>query len=246
MTAEGDSKSRKVIPKGSSETVTLWQTPTVEVRNTQTEVQFQQSATKVDNYSNGFFKALDRNEFGMPTVVGIEAIQKQAYDEAYEEGLIAGRTAGQKELEESIQQAKQQVTLLTQLMERLHRPFQELDQEVEQQLVSLTIALAKQVVKNVTESDYEEILAVVREAVQLLPVNARGVKLYLHPEEVDIVNNALRLAECDEQEWQLVADPALSKGGCLVKTENSKLDATLESRLQAAITQMMGAQRKQD
>ncbi len=246
MTAEVDTKTKKIIPGESCETVTLWQVPTVKARNDHSDVQFQQSVTTVDNSPSGFFKALDRNEAGMPTVIGIEAIQKQAYDEAYEEGLNAGRVAGQEELAHSIQQAKEQAALLTRLMERLHRPFQELDQEVEEQLVTLAIGLAKQIVNNVIESDRDETVAVVRDAIKLLPVNARGVKLYLHPEEVDMVNSALSLEERDAQEWQLVPDPSLSKGGCLVKTENSTVDATLESRLQAAIVQMMGGQRRQE
>ncbi len=41
----------------------------------------------------------------------------------------------------------------------------------------------------------------------------------------------------------MVEDPTLARGGCLVRTENSQIDARLESRVNAIVGSMLGEER---
>ena len=66
--------------------------------------------------------------------------------------------------------------------------------------------------------------------------------MYLHPEDAAAV--AERLASAgQERAWSVVEDPTLARGGCLVRSENSQIDARLESRVNAMVSSMLGEER---
>ena len=90
-----------------------------------------------------------------------------------------------------------------------------------------------------------EVVAVVKEALSLLPVTAGDVRLELHPDDAALVRNALLSADGDPP-WQIVEDPLLSRGGCRVLTNTSRIDATVENRINAAIAAVMGGEREVD
>jgi flagellar assembly protein FliH len=41
----------------------------------------------------------------------------------------------------------------------------------------------------------------------------------------------------------VVEDPTLTRGGCLVRSENSQIDARFESRVNAMVSSMLGEER---
>jgi len=66
--------------------------------------------------------------------------------------------------------------------------------------------------------------------------------VHLHPEDASIVRE--RLAEpSNERAWKIVEDPTMSRGGCVVKTETSRIDARLESRINTIIANVLGDER---
>jgi flagellar assembly protein FliH len=69
------------------------------------------------------------------------------------------------------------------------------------------------------------------------------VRLHLHPDDAALVRETLSPAE-GEHAWVIVEDPLLTRGGCTVSTDNSKIDATAESRLQALIISVAGDERR--
>ena len=50
----------------------------------------------------------------------------------------------------------------------------------------------------------------------------------------------------DQSGWKINADPFLSRGGCRVLTNSSRIDATVETRLNAVIASVLGGERTQD
>jgi flagellar assembly protein FliH len=46
-----------------------------------------------------------------------------------------------------------------------------------------------------------------------------------------------------EQSWQIVEDPAMTRGGCRVRSEQSRVDASVEARLNAVIANVLGDER---
>ncbi len=175
---------------------------------------------------------------GLPTAGGLERLQKQAYEEGYARGLEEGRAAGAAEVAARAQR-------LDALLAALARPFEELDEEVEQELVRLALAIAQQLVRREIKADPGQIVAIAREALAALPVGARAVRLHLHPEDAQLVAEVLSLGE-GRRPWELVEDPVLTRGGCRVVTESSRIDATVEARLAALAAAVLGGEREGD
>ena len=176
----------------------------------------------------------------MLTASQIEELQKQAYDEAYQVGLEEGRAAGRDELQNRIRQFEQ-------LMSTLGQPLRDLDDQVEQELVSLVIALVRQMVRRELRADPGQVVAVVREAMAVLPAASQRVSVHLHPEDAALVRETLSLSLSEEERsWTVVEDPIQSRGGCRVITEHSQVDASVESRLAQVIASAFGGERQSD
>ena len=172
----------------------------------------------------------------IPTAEDIEKWHKQAHDEGYQEGL--------KKAQQEIAQHKQQILELIHFFEQ---PLKFLNAEVEQQLNLLAVTLAQQLVRREIRAEPGEIIAVIREAVKMLPVNSRKIKIFLHPEDVEVVRNTLQLDEMDEeQSWKLIEDPMITRGGCEIKSDQSAINLTLENRLQSLAASILGGERVED
>lgn len=172
---------------------------------------------------------------GPVTAGRLQELQQEAYDEAWKSGHAEGMAAGRKAVE-------QRAARLDALLRALSEPFDRLDASVEKQLVELAIALVKQLFRREIRINPSHVIGVVREAIQLLPVASRNVRLHLHPDDASLVRETLSPAE-GEPAWSIVEDPLITHGGCNVVTENSQIDATTEARFQAVINATFGDER---
>jgi len=176
------------------------------------------------------------------TAKELESIQKQAYDEGF--------ALGQKEgFEQKKQELEIQITSLRSIIELLSEPLKELDNEIVNQLSHLSMTVAKQVVRRELHTDEGEIVAIVREAMNALPASSRKIILNIHPDDADLIRKAFSLGDeddSDEQRWKVVEDPMISRGGCIISSENSRIDATVEARLNRIISTLLGGERESD
>jgi len=172
---------------------------------------------------------------GYMTAAGLEDIQKQAYEEAFEKGRAEGLLAGNQEL-------AKRITDLDSILGSFAEPFSKLDDQVVSDMVDLVISMLRQLVRREIRTDPGQIIAIVREAVTSLPTASSKVYLHLHPDDVTMVRDALSLSD-DERNWELVDDPIISIGGCLVRTEYSQVDARVETRIAKLIAQVFGEER---
>ncbi|HTP39006.1 MAG TPA: FliH/SctL family protein [Steroidobacteraceae bacterium] len=174
----------------------------------------------------------------------LDAIERQAWEEGFEEGRQAGIKAGQKQCEDMVGEQRRLLGYVNSICALQSAPLAELDENVVQQLAGLAAAIARQVVRRELSTHPEQIITVIRETLALLPGSAREVRVVLHPEDAALVNE--RLAESQaERAWNIVEDPMLSRGGCRIQSQNSTIDARVESRLAAAIGAILGDARAQ-
>ena len=169
------------------------------------------------------------------TAGGIADLQAEAFREAYDEGLRKGMAAGEDKLRLEVQK-------LDGLLHDLAKPFAELDRQVEQELLMLAVALARQIVRRELKADPSQIIGIIRDAIAALPVAARDVRVRLHPEEAAVVRQHLAPTE-SERAWKIVEDPVMARGGCEVVTATSRIDARVETRLGAMLSELLGSER---
>jgi flagellar assembly protein FliH len=186
----------------------------------------------------------------LPTVEEIEAMQKLAFEEAsrqgwregYDKGLDQGRKEG---FEQGRAELDQRIGEFQSLLNLLGEPLKNLDEQVEEELVGLSVAIARQLIRRELKTETDQIVAVIREAIQALPAYSRKIRISMHPEDAEFVRSALRVDEA-RPSWELLEDPLLTRGGCRVETETSRIDATVENRLNQVIAAVLGGERKQD
>ncbi len=218
----------------------------------------------------------DLQSFGQPvqendkpkilTVEEIEAVQQQAYDEAFAQGRQDGFASGKKEgfevgQKEGLEAGKKQgaeqgyqenlhilqdkCQQFNALMEALENPFRQLDEQMEQELVTLAVGIARQLLRREIKIDPGQVVAVVKEAVKILPLASQKISLTLHPEDAELVRAALVLDEMSPP-WGIREDPIMTRGGCIVESGASHVDASVEKRLAAIVASIMGGERKGD
>lgn len=173
------------------------------------------------------------------TAEKLEAIHKEAHREGFEQGHREGLEAAQKEVAAQMQR-------FNQIMRALSEPLAAADEQVEQELVALSMAVARQIIRRELQSDPEQVVGVVREAMAELPSSARNIRIFLHPDDASLVREALNTEEDETAPWKIVEDMVLTRGGCRVESDTSRVDASVEKRLNAIVAELMGGSRAED
>jgi len=172
----------------------------------------------------------------LPKASEIEELQNQAYQEAYDRGLREGQEQARQDITDRIQR-------LDALLQSLAQPFAELDEQVEQELAALAIAMTRQLVRRELKTSPGEIFSAIQEALAVLPANQRDILVHLHPDDARLVRENLAKSGGDAL-WRMIEDSTVMRGGCLVVTEISRVDARLETRL--VIQTVFGGERSED
>jgi flagellar assembly protein FliH len=172
----------------------------------------------------------------------LDAIGQQAWEEGFARGLQAGEVAAVQQQKPVLQELQQRVRRLQDVLDHLAAPLEALDETVETQLAALACSIARHVVRRELRGDPAQIVATVRETVGLLPVAARDVRVHVHPDDAAILRDKLAEPQA-RRAWSIVEDPVLERGGCRVVTEDSQIDARVETLLGAVIAMVMGDQR---
>jgi flagellar assembly protein FliH len=178
-------------------------------------------------------------------VVDLAGIEREAWEKGYAEGRDAATAAVRKEQQATQVELDRRVQNLASILDFMAKPIAALDTEVQRQLVSLAGAIARHIVRRELKTQPDEIVAVIRETVALLPMTARDIRVHLNPEDAKLVRTRAVEAGSDRA-WSIAEDPLISRGGCRVSSENSTIDATLEQRLGAAIAAVLGDSRAPD
>ncbi len=162
----------------------------------------------------------------LPTAAQIERM----HIEAHEQGYAAGHAEG-------LAEARASAARIDAAMTSLQQAFATLDQEVAEQLLATAVEIANQVLRQSLRIKPELVLSVVREAVATLHPNFGHPALFLHPDDAALIRSHLG-DQLAHNNWRIIEDGALTRGGCRVEVGASEVDATLETRWRRTIEQI--------
>jgi flagellar assembly protein FliH len=167
---------------------------------------------------------------------------RQALKEAEARGYQEGAAKAQAEARSALDTLTARIQQLDSILQLLAQPLAQLDAGVEKELLHLSLTVGKQLARRELRLDPAQVIGIIRESLAQLPASARDVRVHLHPDDAATVRE--RLAEpTNERAWKVVEDPTLSRGGCVVRTETSQIDARFESRVSAVIANALGEER---
>jgi flagellar assembly protein FliH len=204
-------------------------------------------ATVIERWS---LPLVEGNVIGRPiderkAAAAAEAIARVAREQSEARGYEAGMAKAQADMQGRIADLDERVRRLDSLLQFIGRPLLELDADVEKILLQLTLTIGKQLARRELRIDPAQVIAIIRESLQELPTAAREIRVHLHPEDASIVRERLT-APVNERAWTIVEDPTMARGGCIVRTETSRIDARLESRINTVIANALGDERSPD
>ena len=179
------------------------------------------------------FAAWRPNAIGESAARGPAATPAQRGDEqqvAHHAGYQAGYRDGLVALESFKQTFAMQMTAqLGQLTSAFDEAFAEMEGQVAASVARTATALARQVVRSELVARPELIAQVASEAVNAVLLSARHIRIYVHPDDLALVQGGAGEALAARQA-RLLADAALSRGGCRIDSDLGSIDASIETR----------------
>jgi flagellar assembly protein FliH len=163
---------------------------------------------------------------------------KEAEARAYEAGMARARA----EMAAKLAAVDERIKRLDAALQLLARPLQQLDADIENELAQLALSVGKQLARRELHIEPRQVIAILRESLALLPIAAREVRVHLHPEDAATVREHLTAPTADRA-WTIVEDPTLSRGGCVIHSQSSRIDARLEARIAAVAASALGDER---
>jgi len=158
--------------------------------------------------------------------------RQAGYQDGYRDGLAAMESFKQTQ---SAQMAAFMSEQVGSVVAALHGRLDAVEQQLSGRIAGVALELARQVVRSEVVLRPELVVQVAEEALQTLLDSARHVTVHLNPQDMRFTTELLQ-ERLEHRGARLVADKAISPGGCLVESDIALVDATLEARWEHAAT----------
>ncbi|MEA3639205.1 MAG: flagellar assembly protein FliH [Lamprobacter sp.] len=163
---------------------------------------------------------------------GLKTGHAEGYAKGLEEGQEAARQAWAQQVDKTLKPVR---NLALQFSDALAL----LDEEMAKDLVELALATGRQLAGEALDATPTYVVDLVRGLLHSEPAMHGKPRLWLHPQDHDLVSEYLG-QELEAAGWALQPDDQVSRGGCRVTSASGELDATWESRWQTVRQQVRG------
>lgn len=156
------------------------------------------------------------------TQQGLTDGHAKGFKEGHDEGYAAGLAEAKAEVDEALQR-------LTALINNLAQDVATASEKMAPPMLDLALDISKAVLKTAIVIKPNIVLSVIKEAIRDLPNMASPIRVHLNTEDIALVKKYLE-ADINQEQWTLVDDPQIDRGGCRIETASNEVDATLETR----------------
>lgn len=219
--------------------VSAWDLPSVEVNS---RLVRSAKRDKDKPQQNEKIETVKKNKRSKPlTVEELAEITETARREGFEQGLRDGteqgiregtkvgeKTGQQRAYLESKKEIEKLQNQLCQIAVRLFEPMEKQDRAVENILVDLALNLSKHIVASEIKTDPAIVLSMVQHVLQDLPKSETRTCISMCDDDADALE---KLVPSTQRKWDIHRDNTLSSGGCVIETDASFVDFSVESRL---------------
>jgi flagellar assembly protein FliH len=155
--------------------------------------------------------------------------------EAFASGHAAGERAG---LEAGNMRAEAMLRRLAQTLDELRSLRATMIRQTEQQMVQLALAIARRILRREATVDEDLLIALARVALERLG-DAGSATIRLNPEDYS------HTVQRHGDHWagsrvRVVADPSVSRGGCLVESDFGLIDASVDAQFEQVARSFSG------
>lgn len=171
-----------------------------------------------------------------------QALLQEGYAKGFADGQAEGRAQAMGEAQQQVRafldnQGQDTARRLAALVESAHAQLDAAQQVAARGMLELACELARQVLRHEISVNPNVLLPVIREALTPLIADSKSTVIKLHPLDMDMLQDVLR-ADYPNLPLTLLADDAISRGGCVVQSAGTQIDGTLEKRWARAVGQL--------
>lgn len=157
---------------------------------------------------------------------GLEKGHAEGYEAGLKKGLAEGQAKSQEALQKNIESA---LAPIADLAKNFDQALSHANDALKESLIALALQTGKSLARAHLDANPEIINDIVRELLHTEPMLQNKPRVWLHPQDLVIVQATLG-QELDSFGWRLVADDELTPGGCRVTSSDGEMDATWETR----------------
>lgn len=193
----------------------------VEALIAEAEARAQEKASKIIEHAQTEAKKL----IDQAKIYG-ETAKADAYKEGMEQGRVDGAKAGRDEFKVHIEQA-------TDMFRQLVRERERVLSGLEPELAKLAMEVAKKIIGEQVAINRDATVEIIRNAMTRIK-SREEVSIKVNPDDVDYVRGKqdifARMVE-GLKKLEIVADPRVDRGGCIIETDLGNTDARLSVQI---------------
>lgn len=148
----------------------------------------------------------------------LENLRKEAYTKGVQEGFAVGMAKAREHAEQERQQ-------FLHIMQSFNQALEKTDEAIAEELLGLALDIAKSMLKVKLNVDAAAVIPVVVDAIHYLPHVQKPARILVHHEDAHILREYLA-EEISSQQWQILEDSSIERGGCMVETGANQIDAS--------------------
>jgi flagellar assembly protein FliH len=165
-------------------------------------------------------------------------LKQEGYAQGFAQGQAQGALQAQQQIADFIaRQGEDAAREFAKLFASAQAQLNAAEEVIAQGTLELGCEVARQVLRHELSVNPAVLLPVVREGIDSLLAENKSTLVRLNPLDLEAIGQAA-FAECSGRSIILLADAALTRGGCLVESAGTLVDGTIERRWARAIANL--------
>lgn len=167
-----------------------------------------------------------------------EALKQEGYAEGFVQGQAQTTLEAQRQIADFIaNQGRTAAHDFARLFGSAQAQLADAEQVMARGVLELACELARQVLRRELSVDPNALQPVIREALGLLVADSKSAVVRLNPLDIEVLEDVFR-TEFSGLSLTLLADAAVSRGGCMIESAGTVVDGTLEKRWMRAVANL--------
>lgn len=158
--------------------------------------------------------------------IDIQRMQAEAVSRAETEGREAGLASARAEM-------AGKVALAASIAQSAINEKRDLLIQAESELAQLSLAIAQKIIGQETSLSQDTLKNIIQQSLNLLSKQQAAV-IHLNPGDIEAFSEywqELSKSSASAQDWQVLADPAVSTGGCVIETKPGVITGSVQTQI---------------
>jgi flagellar assembly protein FliH len=183
-------------------------------------------------YSSTFLEHLKETEARVLKQAKEKALHiEKGFAQGEKDGLELGQKLGEQRIETVVQQ-------MATLLQEIQNQGESLYKTYEREMLQLALSISKKILHHELQVNEEVITATLREVSKHI-VDQRKIVIRLNPVDLHFLQTragSVLSAEKGGQGVEMIKDPSITRGGCVVETAFGSIDGTIETQFDQIVS----------